>query len=80
MQNRRAPRVDNFGFAEEAPARPELKSCAQSVRAGFRCFVLVYLPFKMQETGRAQRLSEHVLPWRRRRDLNPRGSYPTLLP
>ena len=34
MQNRRAPRVDNFGFAEEAPARPELKACAQSVRAG----------------------------------------------
>lgn len=42
MQNRRAPRVDNFGFAEEAPARPKFKACAQSVRAGSRCFVLAY--------------------------------------
>ena len=42
MQNRRAPRVDNFGFAEEAPARTKFKACAQSVRAGSRCFVLAY--------------------------------------
>ena len=49
MQNRRAPRVDNFGFAEEALARPKFKACAQSVRAGFRCFVLAY--FTIQNAG-----------------------------